>query len=314
VRRELIVISALLFLGKPPLVLADSAPRQSCPPQRTSANADALPLAATAYPSTQAAAVLVPVVRAEADRGGMPARNLEGGPSGLWLGGGSSSSRHKYLPVLLSLLVPGAGEIYTGHYVRGAALLAAEVSAWTGYVYYHGKGLDSRDAYERFADAHWDYDKWILDHPATQGLSAEDRDFAALDSIGRNDWTDLWPGYHTWHSKEEEKQNYYETIGKYDWFISGWEDWDPDAEPWAHDTGLRTTYRSMRRASNEQMDKADKFIYLSIAARVVSLVEMVLLTRDGSYSSAEGAAQGFSVKTRATGIASGEIALVYRFR
>jgi len=43
-------------------------------------------------------------------------------------------------------------------------------------------------------------------------------------------------------------------------------------------------------------------------------VETVLLSRDGSDSSAGGAAQGFSVKTRATGLASGEIALVYRFR
>lgn len=314
VRRGLIVISALVFLGKPPVVLADSAERQSCPPPRTFANADALPLVATAYPSTHAAAVLAPVIRAEADRGGRPVLGREDEPSGLWLGGGSSSSRDKYLPVLLSLLVPGTGEIYTGHYVRGAALLAAEVAAWTGYVYYHGKGLDSREAYERFADEHWDYQRWYMNHPATATLDPDDRTFEALDSIGRNDWTDLWPGYHTWHSKEEEKQNYYETIGKYDWFISGWEDWDPDADPWAHDTDLRTTYRSMRRTSNDQMDKADKFIYLSVAARVVSLVEMVLLTRDGSDSPAGGALQGFSVRTRATGIASGEIALVYRFR
>lgn len=314
VRRGLIVISSLVFLGKPPLVLADTAPSPRGLPLQTCIGGDVFPLLVSTYSSTEAAGILVPEVCAEPVRDGSPARGLAGETSRLLLDDRGSSSRHKYLPVVLSLLVPGTGEIYMGYYGRGAVLVAAEITAWVGYAYYHQEGLDSRDDYEQFADAHWNYDKWITDHPATQDLPLEDRDFATLDSIGRNDWVGLWPGYHTWHSKEEEKQNYYETIGKYDWFISGWEDWDPDTDPWAQDTDLRTTYRSMRKTSNDELDKADKFIYLSIAARVVSLVETVLLTRDGSNSSAEGATRGFSVKTRATGLASGEIALVYRFR
>ena len=55
--------------------------------------------------------------------------------------------------------------------LRGGLLLATEVVAWAGYIHYHNKGLDGRDAYESFADEHWSYDGWIHDHPATESLS-----------------------------------------------------------------------------------------------------------------------------------------------
>jgi hypothetical protein len=224
-------------------------------------------------------------------------------------GKGKSTS---YLPVLYSLLIPGTGEIALGHYVRGSLLLGAEITAWTGYIYYHNEGLDSRQAYESFADAHWSYDKWIFDHLAMQDYPDDERTFELLDSIGRTEW-DQWPGYHTYHPKETEKQNYYENLGKYDWFISGWEDWDPITA--AMDTDLRDTYRAMRRESNDQLDKAQDFIYLSIAARVCSLVDTYFLVRkQNAEMSGALSKPGFSLDAHATGFASGQVALVYHFR
>jgi len=314
VRRGLIVISALAFLVTPHFFLAEASPAPSDAPPRAVAESDVLPLGLTAYPSTEAAAVVALDDDTAGPRASFQLSTPESGSSRFFSSDAGASSKHRYLPVLMSLLVPGTGEIYTGYYWRGAVLLAAEITAWTGYAYYHDQGMEGRAEYERFADEHWDYDKWIFDHPATQDLPEEDRTFEALDSIGQNEWTDQWPGYHTYFPKEEEKQNYYETIGKYDWFISGWGDWDPNADPWAHDTDLRTEYRAMRNESNDQFDKADDFIYLSIAARVVSLVEMVMITRRDSEKPPESTGQGFSLRAHATGIASGEIALVYRFR
>jgi hypothetical protein len=227
-------------------------------------------------------------------------------------GGEASSGGKKYLPVLFSLIVPGTGEMYMGYWARGAALLGLEVVAWAGYAHYHNEGLDERAEYEQFADEHWDYDRWVFDHPANERLSAEDRTFETLDSIGRYDW-EGWPGYHTWHSKEEEKQNYYENIGKYDWFISGWEDWDPVAKP--RDTDLRTQYRSMRIASNDDLDTANKFIYLSIATRVVSLVQTYFLVRrEINNTEQTGQARAFTIDAHATGISSGQVSLTYRFK
>jgi hypothetical protein len=259
----------------------------------------------------------LPTVRAEFDgllryygNGASPSDRL------LQDGLGDAPRKRTYLPVLFSFLIPGTGEIYMGYYKRGAALVGVEILAWTGYAINHDKGLDSREAYERFADAHWDYDKWIFDHRAVRDVPEDDRTFDRLYEIGETTWNE-WPGFHSWHSKEEEKQNYYENIGKYDWFISGWEDWqwddvtNPDNPP--RDTPLRDEYRAMRKKSNDQLDDAQKFIYLSIAARVFSLVETVLLVRKEDRSERPQEVQKFTIGARATGLRSGKVELKLRW-
>jgi len=165
-----------------------------------------------------------------------------------------------------------------GYEKRGAALVVAEVVAWTGYFYNQGQGIDTRDEYEAFADLNWTQQKWIDDHadvyPALSGTTSPEE----LEQIGRDkSGSGSWPGYIAWTGKEEDKQHYYENIGKYDWFISGWADYDPDTQ--TPDTALRDQYRAMREQSNDELDKATRFIYLSVAARVFSLVETTLLVR-----------------------------------
>ena len=239
---------------------------------------------------------------------------------------GSKPEKKSYLPVLYSLIIPGTGEIALGYPYRGIGLVAVEALAWSGYYYYNQKGLDDREAYERFADQHWDFDRWIQQHPATYemvnfaGYSAP-VSFDEFDAYGRTQWSQTlpapwWPGYHTWHPKSTEKQNYYENIGKYDWFISGWEDWDLSTRPM--DTDLRTQYRGMRIESNDNLDTAERFIFLSIGARVFSLIETFFLVRSYNQSVETGAvhdaeARRYAFTARSTGITSGEFALEFRF-
>ncbi len=53
-------------------------------------------------------------------------------------------------PALRSLLVPGWGQLATGHR-RGWAYLAGEAVAWTLHVRWHSKGLDARGAFQDLA-------------------------------------------------------------------------------------------------------------------------------------------------------------------
>jgi hypothetical protein len=309
VRKGLIII-LLVSLGAAPRVSeAGPAVVSSVAPPAGAVAIDVLPVAVTAYASGAEAGIPVAAMldRGESGPAVLLARSAE--PFAFSAADDDNGSGTDYLPVLFSLLVPGTGELYLGHYVRGSLLLAAEITAWVGYAHYHNQGLDKRAEYEAFADAHWDYDRWIEDHLATEGLV--DPTFEELDSIGRYHW-DQWPGYHTWHPKEEEKQNYYESIGKYDWFISGWEDWDGSS----HDTSLRTEYRGMRIDSNDDLDTADKFIYLSIATRVFSLVDTYFLVRRaGNNPGAPVKTEpGWSFEAHATGPASGQVSLFYRFQ
>lgn len=232
------------------------------------------------------------------------------------------SGWHKYLPVFYSLLLPGAGEISMGAYKRGVALVAVEVTAWTGYAINHNRGLDSRAEFKAFADRNWSHDRWLREHIATEMLGVDPNSvtFAQVDSFGQSPtYQGVFPAYHPYAAKENETLNYYENIGKYDWFISGWVDWNRAAlgNPQQMNTALRDQYRSIRNRSNDQLDRADRFIYLSIAARLFSLVETVMMVRgrsDSDVSRAVTPSKPYSFTARSTGLASGEIAFEYRFR
>ena len=219
----------------------------------------------------------------------------------------------KWLPVGLSLLVPGTGEIYLGYYWRGAALVTLEVLAWAGYIKWTQEGDDLETEYRAFADEHWAESKWIDDHNAWGHVGdTGPRTFARLDSIGRDFSYDGWPGYHSHTFKYENQINYYENIGKYDWFISGWSDWDPLLNPM--ETALRTEYKAMRKESDDKHDDAQKFIYLSLALRAFSVIETaILVNKDDKSEQAARPVQELRFKAKAKGLGGGELALEYKF-
>jgi hypothetical protein len=146
---------------------------------------------------------------------------------------------------------------------------------------------------------------------------------AELDSNGQeySGIKEHWPGYMPFVSKAEDKQHYYENIGKYDWFISGWEDWhwdpgDPGGKPPPRETAMRDTYRSMRKDSNDQLDTADRFIYMSLAARAFSIIETIYLSRSSKGGNPDGSPEvgkGFHLTVTPRGIHSTEIALERSF-
>ena len=224
-----------------------------------------------------------------------------------------SAPVQSYWPVLYSALVPGLGEMSMGYWKRGIALMAVEIAAWTGYFVNHNEGMDKRDEYEAFADAHWEMQKWLYDHPCTTA----DSTLESVEECGQSSsGSGQWPGYIPWVPKEEDKQHYYENIGKYDWYISGWEDWDPDQFPYAKQTDLRTEYRSMRGESNDALDQANSFVWVSVAARAFSLAETAILVRNRRADGGGGGGEGAPVALRARprGFRGGEVALEVRFK
>lgn len=234
--------------------------------------------------------------------------------------GSGSPRRRGYVPVILSLLVPGAGEIYMGYYKRGAALVAAEAVAWTGYAVYRDKGLDTRAKYEHYADEHWDINRWLSLHPSGP--------YATLDELETEGASGAWESnlrgnvstnffYMPFISRAQDKQHYYENIGKYNWFVSGWDDWDSSLQTdnsFIETTANRQKYFSMRVESNDQLEKADRFTYLSIAARAFSLIETILLVRnpDGNGFSSPSGNTHLSISNPAWHTT--RIAMEYNFR
>jgi hypothetical protein len=187
-----------------------------------------------------------------------------------------TTARRRYLlPALASAVLPGAGEIATGHIWNGLPLLAAEVAIWMGYVHYNDEGKQLRSQYEVFADAHWSYARWQdslrvhynTDDPPPQWYNEEYPYHC-----------DCSPPY---IPKDVDPQEYYENAGKYRHFWPGWEDWvyNP-ADPVNSDSqALRAEYISMRNRSNDNFDSAGTMLGMAVLTRAVSVAQTLWLVR-----------------------------------
>lgn len=169
--------------------------------------------------------------------------------------------------VLLSAILPGAGQYYAKNPIMAAAFLALEIGAWAGVAIYHKEGMDKEDEYLAYADRWWtyydegsfsstyasaqsnptdeftylEYEFWVA---KTEGNDARSGNWLGelFGSETEEGWQDL-----TWEEKLEylpsdgftheidphtKDQQYYEMVGKYDQFGAGWPDaYDAEDNP-----------------------------------------------------------------------------------
>ncbi len=127
------------------------------------------------------------------------------------------------LGVLLSALVPGAGEFYGGNYLKAGIFFAVEMIAWGTYLYFNGKGNTKEDEYIAYADKYWDvrfYAAWLKNEGFSEsnGINPNEpnRDILREQIIvcERANFSHTMPEYNS--------QQYYELIGKYQNFQAGW--------------------------------------------------------------------------------------------
>jgi len=207
-----------------------------------------------------------------------------------------------WLAAVLSLALPGAGEVYAGSYLKGALFFAAEATMW-GFAYaYDKKGDDQTEAYQSYANEHWSavrYIDWTTQHIGFLNpnltTSADDYrvlifpdeemcdppfscvDWAELNAMERdiavvgNGYTHVLPYY--------GEQQYYELIGKYEQFSRGWDDsgdLNPERE---NDVPIRNTsnryniYSDMRAEANSQYDVASTFVNIAVVNHVLSAID-----------------------------------------
>ncbi|MCH7773824.1 MAG: hypothetical protein IH784_05390, partial [Bacteroidetes bacterium] len=82
----------------------------------------------------------------------------------------------KKSPVLagvMSLVLPGSGELYVGEYLKAAIFFAVEVTLITVAVVNNNEGDKLTAEFEAFADEHWsavDYSEYMMEHWQELGL------------------------------------------------------------------------------------------------------------------------------------------------
>ncbi len=155
---------------------------------------------------------------------------------------------------LLNMIVPGAGHLYAGN-KRGWVHLGLEGATWVTYLYYHDRGKTKKNEFEAYADEKWDYARWLAADPANAGSDADKliSDFAM-----------------------NNRQQYYEDIGKLQNYWSGWVDYDAVKT----DAPSRRFYYGIRNDSNNFLKNARYAIVGGFVNRIVSAVDVLRLLKN----------------------------------
>lgn len=158
---------------------------------------------------------------------------------------------------LYNILLPGAGHLYAGN-KRGFAHLGMEGLAWVTYFYYHERGTSKEDEYLAYADDHWDYGKWI----SSCNCQGSPEDSLIV------------------YFRANNKQHYYEDIGKLSTYAGGWD----DAAGTGSDivSGNKNFYRGMRTDSNNFLKNARYAVVGSFVNRIVSAVDVLRMLKSRS--------------------------------
>lgn len=157
-----------------------------------------------------------------------------------------NSYKSPFVSGTLSVILPGSGQIYNrSSFWRTALYLIIEATSWYCYFLFDKKGNDLTISFQNFADDHWDvgrYINWIQKNYKNWNDSLIDKTIIKnnLDSIyisddlNKKNWEridfdklnkierSITPFSHTLYNHGE--QQYYEMIGKYSQFRSGWDD------------------------------------------------------------------------------------------
>ncbi len=149
----------------------------------------------------------------------------------------NGNKKSPILAGILSLVVPGAGEIYTEEYLKAGIFLAIEAAVISTAVIYDKKGDNKTTEFQNYADDYmnpdhnWSvvrYAQWLIDNEgANPNIRFDDWavDDTRLPPWQRVDWealNNIEKGSHKLPRHGE--QQYYELIGKYHQYSSGWND------------------------------------------------------------------------------------------
>ncbi len=200
------------------------------------------------------------------------------------------------LSVMASALLPGLGEfcLYIGQGNRSDWSTLSRVPLFIGmdaFLWYKHKinydeGKERKEDYEEFCDAHWSEERFLLQHPFCENIGGCD-DWQTYNEEASGD---LY--YFIYTPKELDREEFYENCGKYDAFVFGWDDWDPEGwdytyenfDPW---TPHRTIYWELREESDKFIVRADQYMMMLILNRVVSMVDVLWIAHQMNNDSSD---------------------------
>ncbi len=218
-----------------------------------------------------------------------------------------TKAKSPFIALGLSLLIPGAGQMYNGDYVYGAGFLGVEAGTWILYSKYDSDGKERTQIYEDFNRAHWSEQRYT-DY-LWQVYGKRDDDSIQETEISHN------------LPSDPNAQQYFEQTGKYDQFSWGWDDtyldtggvsplrWQlewGDSIPGKYGvraakgnnipfSANRLTYETLRDDANRSFENRDRMYLVAALNRLVSGMHAFLVASSRKRAtSTEGTGGAFS--------------------
>jgi hypothetical protein len=146
----------------------------------------------------------------------------------------SNDKKSPFLAGLFSLIIPGSGELYTGEYLKAGIFFVIEAAVISTAVVYDNKGDKKTDEFQDYADAYtnpdhnWSvvrYAEWLVQYEGADRSKIIISEDINLPPWERVNWTALNAAETGSHKLPPHgEQQYYELIGKYHQYSSGWND------------------------------------------------------------------------------------------
>ena len=198
--------------------------------------------------------------------------------------GQRADRKSPFLAGALSIVLPGAGEVYTQSYWLAALFAGFEATAIVLNLRYNKKGDDQTQRFQDYADTHWSLVKYA------EWLNANAKSFPGGENTGQitinpdaslQPWQRVnWDELHAVESAvpvfshrlpAHGEQQYYELIGKYNQYSFGWD--DKTSGPYDVRSGRFTLYAGMRGDANSFYYTAERWINLLVLNHALSAID-----------------------------------------
>lgn len=187
------------------------------------------------------------------------------------------NKKKPFLAGLMSLAIPGLGEFYSESYIKAGIFAALEISAIVVGLTYDKKGDDQTDFFQNHADKYWSvvkYAEWLNIHRSA-GITINPD--ANLPPWERVNWSELNAAESGFSHKlpHHGDQQYYELIGKYPQYSSGWSQFDNNNPNYNDVPSQLVEYAAMRGKANDYYNVATKAVIAIYINHFLSALDAV---------------------------------------
>ncbi|RKY55101.1 MAG: hypothetical protein DRP89_03915 [Candidatus Neomarinimicrobiota bacterium] len=193
---------------------------------------------------------------------------------------------------LLSAIIPGAGEAYAGAYWRALIFTGVEVTSWVMRNQYNKKGERIERQYKRYADEHWDLNRWFRNGLTNESCGLEGShhiwvSYNGQEYVANDTLVEYIPDYLDLGSAIQPVKTYefYENVGKYDQFACGWDDFDSTLTDTVLMSPFRDKYLTDRYECNQALKMATNFVTAIMFNHLISAFDAIIAAKN--YSSEE---------------------------